>query len=93
MPPGPLGALSHGELGVVFEWFADPLEPHVAAALASTSALALIGGGKLGIQHGHYRKYDEATPFSNVFVGMLNAVGVKTEAFADSTAAMPEIFG
>jgi hypothetical protein len=55
--------------------------------------LALIGGGKLGIKHGHYRKYDEATPFSNVFVGMLNAVGVKTDTFVDSTGGMPEIFG
>lgn len=55
--------------------------------------LALVGGEKLGIQHGHYRKYDESTPFSNVFVGMLNAVGVPTEAFADSTGGMPEIFG
>tara|TARA_R110002072_G_scaffold100429_6_gene221235 strand:+ start:36396 stop:37754 length:1359 start_codon:yes stop_codon:yes gene_type:complete len=55
--------------------------------------LALVGGGKLGIQHGHYRKYDEATPFSNVFVGMLNAVGVKTDTFVDSTGGMPEIFG
>jgi len=55
--------------------------------------LALLGGGRLGLQHGHYRKYDESTPFSNVFVGMLNAVGVATERFADSTGGMPEIFG
>ncbi len=55
--------------------------------------LALLGGSKLGIQHGYYRKYDESTPFSNVFVGMLNAVGVPTESFADSTGGMPEIFG
>ena len=54
--------------------------------------LALLGGSKLGLKHGHYRKYDESTPFCNVFVGMLNAVGVKTEAFADSTGSMPEIF-
>ena len=55
--------------------------------------LALVGGGSLGLKHGHYRKYDESTPFSNVFVGMLNAVGVKTEIFADSTGGMPETFG
>ena len=35
---GPLGALSHDEVGVVFEALADPLEPHVAVALASTCA-------------------------------------------------------
>ena len=55
--------------------------------------LALLGGGKLGIRHGAYHKYDEKTPFSNVFVGMLNAVGVATEAFADSTGTLAEIFG
>ena len=55
--------------------------------------LALVGGEKLGLKHGYYRKYDESTPFSNVFVGMLNAVGIETESFADSTGGMPEIFG
>jgi hypothetical protein len=55
--------------------------------------LALCGGTKLGIAHGGYTAWDEATPFSNVFVGMLNAVGVETEAFADSTGTLPEIFG
>ncbi|MCK5942722.1 MAG: hypothetical protein KAI24_12170, partial [Planctomycetes bacterium] len=55
--------------------------------------LALVGGSQLGLKHGAYRKYDESVPFSNVFVGMLNAVGIPTERFADSTGSMPEIFG
>ena len=33
---GPLGALSHDELGVIFDGLADPLEPAVAVALSST---------------------------------------------------------
>ena len=33
---GPLGALSHDELGVVFNGLADPLQPVVAVALSST---------------------------------------------------------
>jgi len=33
---GPLGALSHDELGVIFDGLADPLEPDVAVALSST---------------------------------------------------------
>ena len=33
---GPLGALSHDELGVIFDGLADPLEPVVATALSST---------------------------------------------------------
>ena len=36
MPTGPLGALSHDELGVVFDGLADPLQPVVAVALSST---------------------------------------------------------
>ena len=33
---GPLGALSHDELGVVFDGLADPLQPVVSVALSST---------------------------------------------------------
>ena len=33
---GPLGALRHDELGVIFEGLADPLQPVVAVALSST---------------------------------------------------------
>ena len=36
MATGPLGALSHDELGVIFDGLADPLEPVVAVALSST---------------------------------------------------------
>ena len=32
---GPLGALSHDELGVIFDGLADPLEPELAVALSS----------------------------------------------------------
>ena len=33
---GPLGALSHDELGVIFDGLADPLQPVIAVALSST---------------------------------------------------------
>ena len=33
---GPLGALSHDELGVIFDGLADPLQPELAVALSST---------------------------------------------------------
>jgi hypothetical protein len=55
--------------------------------------LALVGGNKLGLRHGSYTKFDESTPFSNVLLGMLRAVGVPAETFADSTGWLPEIFG
>jgi len=54
--------------------------------------LLLCGGAALGLRHGAYTKFDEDTPFSNVFVGMLNAVGVETEAFADSTGTLRGVF-
>ncbi|MCP4093412.1 MAG: DUF1552 domain-containing protein [Planctomycetes bacterium] len=53
---------------------------------------ALLGGKALGAQHGSYTLYDNDTPFSNLFVSMLNAVDVKTETFADSTGPIPGLF-
>ncbi|MCA8970689.1 MAG: DUF1552 domain-containing protein [Planctomycetes bacterium] len=54
--------------------------------------LVLAGGSKLGLKHGSYRKYDEATPLSNLFVAMLGAVGVPVPSFADSKGTLPELF-
>lgn len=53
---------------------------------------ALLGGKAMGAQHGQYKVYDNNTPFSNVFVSVLNAVGVPTEYFADSTGDIPGLF-
>lgn len=48
--------------------------------------LVLAGGSKLGAKHGSYTVFDEKhVHLSNLFVAMLNAVGVKTDTFADST--------
>lgn len=53
--------------------------------------LALVGGGKLGLKHGLYTKYDEKTPFSNLLLTMLRAADIKRESFADSTGVISEI--
>tara|TARA_R110000850_G_scaffold4202_4_gene19540 strand:+ start:985 stop:2301 length:1317 start_codon:yes stop_codon:yes gene_type:complete len=54
--------------------------------------LILSGGGNLGIQHGHYRKYDEnEVPLSNLFVTMLDRMGTGIEKFKDSNGALTEI--
>ncbi len=57
--------------------------------------LALVGGGALGIEHGRYLRYqdDDDVPMSNLFVDMLNLVGVETESFADSTGRLPGLLG
>ncbi len=61
--------------------------------LARNYPLILAGGGKLGISHGQFRKFDEnKTRLSNMFVSMMNAVGVPTEKFGDSTGDLNEIF-
>lgn len=53
--------------------------------------LVLAGGGKLGIQHGQYRKFDAEVPMSNLFVTMLNCLGVPEQSFADSSGSMSEL--
>ena len=54
--------------------------------------LLFTGGGNLGIQHGHYRKYDEnKIPLSNLFVTLLDRMGTGAEKFKDSNGALTEI--
>ncbi len=53
--------------------------------------LVLAGGRELGLQHGQYAKFGAETPLSNLFVTMLNRVGVEARSFADSTGEMTEV--
>lgn len=48
----------------------------------------LAGGSAMGLRHGRYLKYDEATPFSNLLLSTLRAAGVEAESFSDSTGAL-----
>jgi hypothetical protein len=59
----------------------------------SNYPLALAGGGGLGLRHGQHLQFDRngGPPLSNLFVTMLNQVGVPTERFGDSTGAMKEV--
>ena len=50
--------------------------------------LLLAGGRGLGLKHNHFLKFSEKTPMSNVFVTMLQALGVEAERFADSTGSL-----
>ncbi|HEX9792637.1 MAG TPA: DUF1552 domain-containing protein [Planctomycetota bacterium] len=50
--------------------------------------LALVGGGQMGLQHGRYTVYDESTPFCNLFVSMLQTLGIEAESFGDSTGPL-----
>ncbi len=53
--------------------------------------LLLAGGGKLGLRHGQYMQFEETTPLANLFVTMLDRLGVPVESFADSTGEMSEV--
>jgi hypothetical protein len=54
--------------------------------------LVLAGGNNLGLNHGHYRRYDEnKTPLSNLFVTLLDRMGTKVESFKDSNGGLSEL--
>jgi hypothetical protein len=53
--------------------------------------LIVAGGNKLGLQHGCYHRFSNDTPLSNLFVTLMNRVGLPTESFVDSTSEMTEI--
>lgn len=53
--------------------------------------LMLAGGEQLGLRHGQLLKFDEKTPFANVFVTVLNQLGIQTESFADSTSQVDQL--
>ncbi len=53
--------------------------------------LLLAGGGKLGMRHNQYLKFSEDVPMSNLFVSMIQALGIEAESFADSTGTLAGI--
>lgn len=50
--------------------------------------LLLAGGRKLGLRHNQFLHFDEKTPMSNLFVTMLQALGLETDRFVDSTGPL-----
>jgi hypothetical protein len=60
--------------------------------LSRNYPLILAGGNKLGLNHGHYRQYDEnKTPLSNLFVTLLDRMGTHAESFKDSNGGLSEL--
>lgn len=51
----------------------------------------LAGGRKLGLKHGQFLKYGSDTPFTNIFVTMMDRFGTPISQFADSTGTMTEL--
>ena len=54
--------------------------------------LLLAGGHNLGFKHGRYLRFGEEVPLSNLYVSMLNALGVPNQGFADSTGPLKDVF-
>ena len=50
--------------------------------------LLLAGGSQLGLIHNQYLRFSEKTPMSNLFVSMMQAVGLEVDQFADSTGTL-----
>ena len=60
--------------------------------LAKNYPLILAGGSQFGVSHGQFRKFDEnKVRLSDMFVTMMNVLGVETEQFGDSTGNLDEI--
>jgi len=53
--------------------------------------LILAGGGAGTLDPGRHVRYEGGTPLSNLFVSMLQRMGVETEQFGDSNAALTGI--
>ncbi len=55
--------------------------------------LQLAGGSHMGFRHGKLHEFvdDQKVPLANLFVTMLNAVGVPVDSFADSTGNMSQL--
>ena len=53
--------------------------------------LIFARGNKLGLQHNHYVKVGSDVPMSNLFVTMLDKMGVEVPVFADSTGELTPI--
>jgi hypothetical protein len=57
----------------------------------SNYPLVLAGGKNMGYEHGQYLKFENDTPLSNLFVTIQKRMGVKADAFADSSGEMKEV--
>ena len=53
--------------------------------------IAVIGGKSAGIKGGRYVRYPQGTPLANLHITLLDKLGLKVEAFGDSTGPLPNV--
>lgn len=60
--------------------------------VATNYPLILAGAEKMGFRHGQHRRFDESSHrLSNLYVTMLQQLGVETDRFADSVGTLAEV--
>jgi len=52
---------------------------------ARNCPMILAGGKRMGLQHGSYHVIDDSVPISNLYLSMLQTLGVDSESFSDNT--------
>ncbi len=57
----------------------------------SNYPVIVAGGRSMGFTHGQYLRYGDDTPLANVYLTLLQRLGVRAGSFADSTGVMPEL--
>ena len=50
--------------------------------------LLLAGGKDFGLKHNQFLRFPESVPMSNLFVSMIQALGIEEESFSDSTGPL-----
>ena len=53
--------------------------------------IAVVAGEKTGIRGGRYVRYPQGTPLANLHLSLLDKVGVKLDAFGDSTGLLSNV--
>ena len=74
------GSLLDNSLMLYLSSLGEP-DHHMAVDLP----VLLAGGGALGVKHGRHVRLPDHTPLTNVYLAMLDRLGVKLEQFGDST--------
>ena len=55
--------------------------------------LVVAGGSKLGFKHGAFHKFGADVPLSNLYLTMMNRLGMSKESFVDSTGELEQLVG
>ena len=53
--------------------------------------MVLLGGGSGTLRGGRHIKYKELTPMANIHLNLLDRIGVRLDAFGDSSGRLPEL--